>query len=119
MAPEQDPIHRIEHTRRLGPYVSTHPRHAMQQADYSLCATYLTPAEEWRLTPHEAAFAMESHGKQDVFKFNIPSSERKKVLKFLDEFNLKAYSLFGSEDSLMNMLAVREFDLGGFPSRRR
>ena len=50
-------------------------------------------------------------------RFNIPSTERKKVLRFLDEFNLNAYSLFGSEESLMNMLAVRAFDLGPFPER--
>ncbi len=102
---------------RLGPNVSTHPRHAMQQADYSLCASFGRGV--WRLRPHEEAFSQDVVASQDLFKFNIPSTERKKVLKFLDEFNLNAYALFGSEESLMNMLAVRAFDLGKFPARRR
>jgi len=47
-----------------------------------------------------------------LVKFNIPSTERVKVLKFLDAFNLNAYSLFGSEESLMETIAIREFDFG-------
>ena len=46
-----------------------------------------------------------------MWKFNIPSSERPKVLRFLEEFNLNAYSLYGSEDSLMQTLTTRELDL--------
>jgi hypothetical protein len=38
-------------------------------------------------------------------------SERQKVLKILDEVNVNAYSLFGSEESLMETLAVRELFL--------
>ena len=41
-------------------------------------------------------------------KLNIPSTERQKVLKVLDEHNLNAFSLFGSEESLMETLAQRE-----------
>lgn len=54
----------------------------------------------------------EGHRQQGIcWKFTIPVSEQKKVLKLLDEFNVNAFSLFGSEESLMEMLAVREFFL--------
>jgi hypothetical protein len=44
-------------------------------------------------------------------KFTIPASERRKVLEQLDEFNVNAFSLFGSEESLMETLTVRELFL--------
>jgi hypothetical protein len=50
---------------------------------------------------------------QDVlWKFNIPSTERLKVLRLLnDDYNINAFSLFGSEESLMETMALRELDL--------
>jgi len=38
----------------------------------------------------------------------MPASEQVYVLKQLEEYNLNAYSLFGSEESLMETLAIRE-----------
>ena len=37
--------------------------------------------------------------------------QRQSVLKVLDEFSVNAFSLFGSEESLMDTLALREFFL--------
>jgi hypothetical protein len=45
-----------------------------------------------------------------LWRFVIPSTERAKVLRRLDRLNLNAYSLFGSEESLMETLAFREID---------
>jgi hypothetical protein len=45
-------------------------------------------------------------------KINIPVSQRVKVLRFLDRFKLNTFSLFDSEESLMEMLAFRTIDLG-------
>jgi hypothetical protein len=44
------------------------------------------------------------------WKINIPSTERLKVLRLLDGYNLNAYSLFQSEETLMETIAVRELD---------
>jgi hypothetical protein len=100
---------------RLGPYVATHQRHVLQQCDYSMCVTFITgPPKEWRFTPQEDVFRLSSAAPSDeerLWKITIPSSERVKVLRFLDSANLNAYSLFTSEDSLMDTLATREFDL--------
>jgi hypothetical protein len=49
-------------------------------------------------------------GQDLLWKFNIPTSERLKVLKFLDAHNLNAFSLFGSEESLMETMALRELE---------
>lgn len=90
-----------------GPSVRTHRRHVLQQCEYTIC-TVLAEGK-WRYECHESAFAQEE-GPQDIlWKFNIPSSERLKALRVLDRYNLNAFSLFGSEESLMETIALREF----------
>lgn len=97
--------------KRLGPFVTAHPRHVLQQSDYTICPIFKT-GDKWRFMSHERAFTPSGPaGHGTVLKFNIPSSERLTVLRFLDSVNLNAYSLFGSEESLLATLAVREFDL--------
>ncbi len=66
----------------------------------------------WRFANHEDVFNSRQPTEQDLlWKIVIPADERAKVLAHLDEFNLNAYSLFGSEESLMETLAYREIDL--------
>ena len=45
-----------------------------------------------------------------IRKFNLPATERLKVLKLLDRSNINAVSLFQSEESLMETMAFRELD---------
>ena len=45
-----------------------------------------------------------------IWKFNLPATERLKVLKLLDRSNINAFSLFQSEESLMETMAFRELD---------
>jgi hypothetical protein len=98
--------------KRLGPYVTTHRRHILQQGDYTVCPTFLTDEMKWRFTPHEETIASDVGSPPNrLWKFNIPSTERLKVLRYLEDFNLNAHSLFGSEESLMETMAIREFDL--------
>jgi hypothetical protein len=94
--------------KMMGPYIAAHPRHALQQSNYSLCATYASKKNEWRFTSHEEAMTDDDEGQ--LWKFNLPSGERAKVLAHLSEYNLNAHSLFGSEESLMETLADREID---------
>ena len=46
-----------------------------------------------------------------LLKFTIPATERKKVLQILDSHNLNAFSLFQTEETLLNTIAVRELEL--------
>lgn len=95
-----------------GPYVRTHRRHFLQQCQYTVCIALNGPGPQWHYTSHEDVFAA-THGprlqEQDqLWKFTLPVSERERVLSYLDEHNLNAYSLFGSEDTLMETMALKE-----------
>ena len=97
--------------RRVGPYVRTHRRHFLQQSDYTVCAEFKNAGDqsgEWYFAKHEGVFQRNAPYQDILWKFNIPWTERLKVLRLLDEYNLNAFSLFESEESLMETLAVRE-----------
>ena len=88
----------------MGPYVRSHPRHFRQQADYTFCSKY-DSVTGWSFCPH----VFGSDDRQDsLWKFNIPSSECVPVLRSLDEHNLNAYSLFDSEETLLETMWFRE-----------
>lgn len=92
-----------------GPYVRAHRRHFLQQSQYTTCTVHLSG--ECHYASHESVFANAhpGHDSQDLlWKFTIPATERLKVLQLLDSFNLNAFSLFGSDDSLMDSVAMRE-----------
>jgi hypothetical protein len=92
----------------LGPYVQTHRRHFLQQSTYTICLAF--EDDEWRFAPHESVFARNSSRQDVLWKFNIPATERVKVLKLLDGYNLNAFSLFESEETLMETMALRQLD---------
>lgn len=91
----------------LGPTVRSHARHVLQQSEYTICVEHTD--DQWDYACHEDVFA-KGDDEQDILrKFNIPTAERLKVLRVLDRFNLNAFSLFGSEESLMDTVALRSF----------
>lgn len=90
----------------FGPYVKTHRRHVLQQSQYTACLSF---HDEWRFESYDSAFANGHRQQAFCWKFTIPAAERPRVLALLDEHNLNAFSLFGSEESLMETLAAREF----------
>ncbi len=92
---------------RFGPYVKTDRRHFIQQSQYTICILH---DGEWRYVPHEKAFARNDQSQDVLWKFNIPYSERLKVLKLLDSYNINALSLLGSTESLMETMALREIE---------
>ena len=97
----------------LGQYVRTHTRHFRLQSRYTISAKYvdMSTGLQWQFVPHEQVFDL-GRADQDVgWKMIVPASERKKVLKVLQRVNITEFSLFGSEESLMETLAVQEIDL--------
>ena len=92
----------------LGPYVRTHRRHFLQQCWYTLCVVWVN--QEWSFAAHEDVFARGDSNQDVLCEVNVPSTERLKVLKLLDDYNINAFSLFGSEESLMETMALRELD---------
>jgi hypothetical protein len=91
-----------------GPYVRTHRRHVLQQSEYTLCLGF---ENEWRFERYDTVFDQGPHQQAACVKFTIPVAERAKVLRLLDSYNLNSFSLFGSEESMMETLSIREFCL--------
>lgn len=89
-----------------GPYVRSHRRHFVQQCEYTICT--VRRDEHWYYASHEAAVAAREGAQDLLWKFSIPTSERLKALRILERYNVNAYSLFGSEESLVETMAVRE-----------
>jgi hypothetical protein len=95
--------------RNLGPNVLTHRRHFLQQSAYTMCLQFEN--NRWCFAPHESVFAHGDNEQDALWKFTIPSTERHEVLRSLDAYNLNAFSLFDSEDALMETLSIRRIDL--------
>jgi hypothetical protein len=93
--------------QRIGPYVRSHRRHFLQQSDYTICGAF-DANYGWHFYSHQEVFSRTRPGQDALWKFDLPSSERLKVLRLLDDYNLNASSLFGSEESLLETMWFRE-----------
>lgn len=93
--------------RTLGPYFETHHRHFRQRCEYTICWIF-DPNYGWRFAPHEAVFDEQHRNWDRLWRFDLPSTEREKVLGSLADYNLNAFSLFGSEESLLETMWLRE-----------
>lgn len=91
----------------------THARHFRQQSSYTVCVEQEQPSGRWKFVSHERVFDLNKRGQDRLYKITIPSRERARALAHLDKYNLNGFSLFGSEESLMNTLAIRRIDLAG------
>jgi len=91
-----------------GPYVTTHPRHFHQQSEYTYCKKKVEG--KYVYCSHEEAFARNDENQDVVNKFILPASERKAVMERLHLMNISAYSLFGSEESLLSTMAYHEIE---------
>ena len=109
------------YVRSLGPTIATHRNHYLQKSEYTICVKrqrdkiYFGEDEAVcvKKQKNEICFgdyeAVKNAENQDaIIKYNIPVSEQSKVLRKLDLMNITAYSLFDSESSLMETLAIRE-----------
>lgn len=93
----------------FGPNVKTHPRHFLQQANYTACLNF--ESGDWNFASHQRVINTGDRQQDLLYKIRIPAKERIKALSYLDRFNLNGYSLFNSPESLMETLAFREIDL--------
>jgi hypothetical protein len=94
----------------FGPIVKTHKRHFRQQSRYTTCVRW--ESSRWYFEPHERVFDQKDNLQQDLlWKITIPAKERMKALGFLDKFNLNEFTLFDSEEALLEMLAMRVIDM--------
>jgi hypothetical protein len=92
---------------RLGPHVRAHRRHYLQQGEYTICLRW-DHGIPWRFVSHEDVFRRPEETQDLLWKFNIPFGERSKVLKLLDDHNVNAFSLFETDEALLETIALRE-----------
>ena len=83
----------------LGHYVKAHNRHYRQESQYTFCVKEESGKKFF--ASHAAAFRKRPADQQYIWKCDISSTERKKVLKFLDSVNIKKSSLFGPKERVM------------------
>ena len=93
--------------RGIGPYVRSHRRHFRQQSDYTICTSW-DANYGWRFDSHESAIANRRPKQDFLWKFDIPSGERVKVLGLLNDYNLNAFSLFDTEETLLETMWIKE-----------
>jgi len=99
---------------RQGPYIRTHRRHYLQQGEYTLCLNWELDIG-WRFVAHESVFSRNDPKQDFLWKFNIPWTERVKVLRSLDDHNVNAFSLFDSDEALLETIALRRLTLDRMP----
>ncbi|MGY8706996.1 FRG domain-containing protein [Bradyrhizobium sp. 18BD] len=96
----------------LGPYVAGPRRHFLQRSQYTVCNIWESERNQAYFYDHSAVcrpFDPNKKFQQDIiYKFVLPRTERDKILAELQDYNLNAYTLFGSEEGLMEALSVRE-----------
>ena len=94
-----------QHCFIVGPHMRTHQRHFLQQCWYSMCVRLDQPSEDYLFLPQEAAMARGAGPAKKLLKFTMPAKERRIALQHLDLMNINPFSLFGSEDSLLQTIA--------------
>jgi hypothetical protein len=95
----------------FGPLIKTHKRHFRQQSRYTACVRFQRGGQ-WYFVPHESVFESSDYLPQDkLWKITVPAKERQKALRYFDKFNLNEFTLFDSEEGLLEMLATRAIDM--------
>jgi hypothetical protein len=82
-------------------------RHFFQQSVYTVCESANKVDRKWQFDSHQKVFDNPRPNQDFLGRFDLPSTEREKVLGLLDRYNLNAYSLFESEESLLETLWLR------------
>jgi len=95
----------------LGPDVRSHYRHFQQQNQYTVCLAGQGISRSYARHDEASSRIQDEHN--ELWKFNIPQSERQKVLKRLEQYDVNALSLYDSEEGLMETICLREIFLGG------
>jgi hypothetical protein len=97
--------------KELGPYARIHRRHFLQQSRYTICTN--SKNGELYYDCHEEIVSLDDPTQDLLWKFNIPVTEKTKVLRQLNTMNINAFSLFGTEESLMDSIATSELLIKG------
>jgi hypothetical protein len=88
--------------------LQTDRRHYLQQSVYTICCSL---GKNWPYFANHQDFSEEDRGAGYLTKYILPASERANALMSLEPYNINAYSLMGTEESLMEAEFIRLFAL--------
>lgn len=94
---------------RLNPNIKAHKRHWIQQSQYTVCTCVDPQTAQHIYGCHQDVFPKKKGGIIVLWKINTPSSEYKEILEDLDKMNINPFTLFGSEEGMIQTIGVREF----------
>jgi hypothetical protein len=77
-----------------------------QQSDYTICGDW-DRNDGWRFVPHQNVLGLQRID-QDLLSGVLTSRQRVKVLKLLNDYNLNAFSLFDTDETLLETMWFRE-----------
>ncbi len=93
-----------------GPLLTVHGGHFMQHCRYTLAIKKIN--SEWFYCPHEEALARQGDSHPgSTLRITMPGYLKYDVLKRLHKMDINAYSLYGTEEGLMEKLAFTEIQL--------
>ncbi|GGF03396.1 FRG domain-containing protein [Kangiella profundi] len=102
-------------TNVIGPYITTHRRHFLQQANYTVSGVKNYYGEGLALESVTLMNFMDclrdESNRHKVTKIIIKNKFRKEFLRRIMDFNINDYVLFNSEDSLIETFACKSFDI--------
>ncbi len=95
---------------KLGPYIKTHKRHYLQQSTYTVCT--FKENDTWYYGNHEDVFSYKDENQDLLWKLIIPKRKRREFITKLESMNINTFSLFQTEDALMEHIFTSEIYLG-------
>jgi len=93
----------------LGPNIYTHKRHWLQQAVYTVGYQYDKKLDKLLFSSHEDVYRGKDKDQDILYEFILPVSERGTVLDELMKYNINPFTLFQTEDSLVQKVALEKF----------
>lgn len=89
--------------------IKNNKRHYLQQSEYTICTRKENDVVYF--ANHEDGYSQKKEAGDNLIKYIIPASERGMALLSLESYNINAYSLIGSEESLLETLFIRHFSM--------
>lgn len=98
----------------FGPNTKAHKRHFLQKSWYTMAlkAERVLPnkleCHNHKIISHKEIIKPSNENQDLILEISIPREESLKVLNYLDQYNINQYSLFQSEEALIQTLARKE-----------
>jgi hypothetical protein len=85
-------------------------RHYLQQSVYSVCVKEIDDHLCYVSHENPSVVGDDTSGTTFIKKYVLPASERTAALHRLEAYNINSYSLFGTEESLLETLFLRNYN---------